>query len=83
MPDMDFTSHNRSIQDAAWESGRMNSWRLFVALDDSYSGSKGLPHSMRWPWNLEKGVYVLNAAHELHCVVSRHRSDLPSRSSTG
>lgn len=42
----------------------------WVALEDMHSESIGLPHSVRWPWDDSKGIYILSAAHEIHCVVS-------------
>ncbi|KAL8950965.1 MAG: hypothetical protein Q9222_003026 [Ikaeria aurantiellina] len=39
-----------------------------IALDDSYAQSKGLPRAQRFPWDPTKGVYLLNAYHNLHCM---------------
>ena len=66
-----YDSLNRTIQDEAWNDPDMEPWTLFLALDDKYAASKGLPHSQRWPWNHNKGAYIPIAAHELHCVVSK------------
>ena len=41
-----------------------------VALSDSYVSEKGLPEAMRFPWDDTKGVYFVNAYHNLHCLVS-------------
>jgi len=49
----------------------MKTWETFIALDDDYATSKGLPHSQRWPWDHNKGVYIFSGAHELHCTVRR------------
>ncbi|CAK4021247.1 Hypothetical predicted protein [Lecanosticta acicola] len=68
-PDPVYSSLNRTVQDAAWNDPRLNAWALFVALDDAYTVSEGLPHAMRWPWDLSKGVYIPTAAHELHCTL--------------
>ena len=57
------------MQDAAWRSELVRPASLAVALDKSYAKSLGLPRTMRWPWDNDKGVYVLNSGHELHCLV--------------
>lgn len=64
----DFTSTNRTAQDAAWDSDGMRPWETLLALDEDYAISKGLPHSMRWPWNADKGVYTMVGVHDLHCA---------------
>jgi hypothetical protein len=64
-----FDSLNRTIQDQAWADPNLESWGLFLALNDDYSASVGLPYSQRWPWDPHKGTYIPIAAHELHCVV--------------
>lgn len=46
--------------------------RFSVALKDSFSEPLGIPHSMRWPWDGSKGVYILQGGHELHCLVLFH-----------
>ena len=66
-----YDSLNRTIQDEAWNDPDMEPWTLFLALDDDYAASKGLPYSQRWPWDHHKGVYIPIGAHELHCVVSK------------
>jgi len=39
-----------------------------VALDDDYARSMGLPRAQRWPWARDKGIYLINAYHNLHCA---------------
>ena len=62
-------STNRTIQDNAWDDPDLMPWAAFVALEDSYSTSVGLAHSQRWPWDASKGVYIVAAGHEMHCLV--------------
>lgn len=69
MAHSDFDSTNRTIQDEAWDDPELEPWSLFVAVDDDYSASMGLPSSQRWPWDAHKGAYIPISAHELHCVV--------------
>lgn len=66
-----YDSTDRAVQDAAWGADALKPENGFIALDDEYSESVGLPHSQRWPWSDKKGVYILSSSHELHCVVSR------------
>ena len=73
-----FDSTNRTIQDQAWGDPDLEPWSLFLALDDGYSASMGLPSSQRWPWDLHKGAYIPIGAHELHCVVSQDELTLSS-----
>ena len=40
-----------------------------IALDDTYARKIGLPRAQRWPWDANKGIYLLNAYHNLHCIV--------------
>ncbi|KAF2174042.1 hypothetical protein M409DRAFT_16318 [Zasmidium cellare ATCC 36951] len=63
-----FNNPNRTEEDAAWNSELVDQTTLVVALDDSFTESRGVLHSMRWPWDSKKGVYTLNSAHELHCL---------------
>ena len=65
-----FNSPDRAVEDAAWDSELVRPEVFAVALDDSYTEKQGLLHSMRWPWDDSKGVYVLNSGHELHCLVN-------------
>lgn len=50
-----------------WESG-------IIALDNAEAAAWGLPESQSWPWDMEhKSIYIINAYHILHCVVSYSR----------
>ena len=40
-----------------------------VALSDSFVEAMGLPTAQRFPWDQEKGVYLLNGFHSMHCLV--------------
>lgn len=40
-----------------------------VALTDSYAMSMGLPSSQRFPLDENKGIYILNGFHSMHCLV--------------
>ena len=63
-----FVNHNRSIADAAW-----NSWVVdpgIVALPHEWVKRKMLPQAQHWPWDKNKGIYLLNGFHNIHCLVS-------------
>ncbi|KAI1292917.1 hypothetical protein F5Y03DRAFT_402730 [Xylaria venustula] len=64
----DFDSLNRTVQDAAWGHVDIEPWNGFIALDEDYTIAQELPHSQRWPWDSNKGVYIMTSSHELHCV---------------
>jgi hypothetical protein len=58
----DFWNHN-----IPWESG-------IIAMDKDEAAAMGLPESQPWPWDMEhKAIYIVNAHHILHCVVSPPR----------
>lgn len=46
-----------------WESG-------IIAIDKQQANVLGLPESQSFPWDVTKGIYILNAHHVLHCIVS-------------
>ena len=45
-----------------------------VALPESLALANGLPMAQRFPWDVSKGVYLLNGHHNLHCIVSNEPS---------
>lgn len=52
------------MNEIPWESG-------IIALTKTEAKGLGLPESQPFPWDQEdKGIYVVNAHHVLHCVVS-------------
>ena len=61
---------DRSIEDPMWDSPEIDYFKGFVALSDDFVEEKGLPRSMRYPWDSSKGIYVFHSHHSLHCVVS-------------
>ena len=63
-----FAHHNRSIADAAWDSWVVDPG--IVALPHEWVKAKMLPQSQHWPWDKDKGIYLLNGFHNLHCLVS-------------
>ncbi len=55
------------IADRLWEEISIDNGT--VALSDSYTEAMGLPVSQRFPWDDEKGLYLLNGFHSMHCLV--------------
>jgi hypothetical protein len=63
-----FSPHNRSLSDAAWDQWVVDPG--IVALPHDWVKAKMLPQAQRWPWDKEKGVYLLNGFHNIHCLVN-------------
>ncbi|KAF7934875.1 uncharacterized protein EAE98_002920 [Botrytis deweyae] len=63
---------NRSDPDATdkeWE--KIGKIRLgVIALPDSYVEEKGLRKAQRFPWDNSKGVDLISAYRNLHCLIS-------------
>lgn len=55
--------------DQVWEDMSIDDGT--VALEDSYVERVGLPRSQRFPWDHNKGLYLVNGFHSLHCLVCR------------
>lgn len=62
-----FGSHNRSLADAAWSSWVVDPG--IVALPHDWVRGRMLPQAQNWPWDKDKGIYLLNGFHNLHCLV--------------
>lgn len=61
------------MADTSWANLDIDSG--VIALSDDYVTSNGLPEAMRFPWDDTKGVYFVNAHHNLHCLVSSRTSN--------
>lgn len=55
--DSDFASHNRTHWDQAWAT--LNADTGYVAISDEFTMRTGLHESQQWPWDLSKGLYLL------------------------
>ena len=40
-----------------------------IVLSDEYAAQNGLPRSQRFPWDRSKGIYIIGAFHQMHCLV--------------
>lgn len=61
------TEENQTEADALWDKIRVDAGA--VALSESYASSKGLPKAQKFPFDDDKGIYLLNGYHNLHCLV--------------
>jgi hypothetical protein len=67
---MQIPHDDRTIDDPMWDAPEYDWYAGWVALDDDFVKAKGVPTSMRWPWDSSKSIYVFHSFHSLHCVVS-------------
>ncbi|KAF2656068.1 hypothetical protein K491DRAFT_555837, partial [Lophiostoma macrostomum CBS 122681] len=65
-------AHNDTEQDDIWARTHYDIGQ--IALSDDYAQSVGLPRAQRFPWDSSKGIYLLNAYHNLHCVKTIRKS---------
>ncbi|TVY82084.1 Phenylalanine aminomutase (L-beta-phenylalanine forming) [Lachnellula suecica] len=61
-----FTSKDRTIANAAWETVNLD--HGVVAMPDEYTQSRGIMKAQRFPWDASKVIYLLNSHHNLHCL---------------
>lgn len=70
----EYTDENTTAAEELWE--KLSGDPGVVALPQDYVKSMQLPHAYRFPWDEDKGVYLLQGFHNLHCLV---RVRLPHR----
>ena len=63
-------SGNKTRTQELWDSIKIEPG--FVALENQFAKSKHLPDAQRFPWDSNKSVYVLQAYHDMHCLVSNY-----------
>ncbi|CAG8958212.1 hypothetical protein HYFRA_00000565 [Hymenoscyphus fraxineus] len=61
-----FNVANETEQEKLWDETNYDKGN--IALDDDYAKAMGLPRAQRFPWDQSKGIYLINAYHNLHCV---------------
>lgn len=54
-------------RDALW--GALDISPGTIALSDEFAAQNGLPRSQRFPWDQSKGIYILGAFHQMHCLI--------------
>lgn len=76
---------NRPGNETAWNElwdQHSNYDHGVLALDDAYALAMDLPRAQRWPWDANKGIYIINSYHNLHCVKQLRSSLEEFRSSS-
>ncbi|KAF6224524.1 hypothetical protein HO133_011101 [Letharia lupina] len=54
-------------RDALW--GALDISPGTIALSDEFAAQNGLPRSQRFPWDQSKGIYIIGAFHQMHCLI--------------
>ena len=67
----EYSDKNASHVDALWDAILPS--HGFVAMDTSWAIAHQWPESMRLPSDATKSVYLLEAYHQLHCIVGLSR----------
>jgi len=68
----EYSSPNLTYQDQLWEDILPS--HGFVAIDRDEAAELGYPESMYLPGDKGKGVYLLEAYHQLHCLRILHKT---------
>ncbi|KAM3554246.1 hypothetical protein MY1884_006238 [Beauveria asiatica] len=63
----EYTGDNLTQVRALWEE--LSGDPGVVALPEVYVQQTKLPHALRFPWDEDKGVYLVQGFHDLHCLV--------------
>lgn len=61
-----YDRHHRTKSDQKWAEIDFSTG--IVAISDKEARELNLPQSQRFPWDNSKGIYLLNAYHNLHCL---------------
>lgn len=62
-----YVSPNKEIADAAWDNYSING---FVALPNSWAVNRGWKTGLQMPGDPKKSIFVIDAFHQIHCLVS-------------
>lgn len=65
----EYSDKNATKVDALWDAILPS--HGFVAMDTQWAKRRQWPDSMRLPSDESKSVYLLEAYHQLHCIVCR------------
>lgn len=60
----------RSLEDPIWDAPETQWKSGYLALDHTFAQSHGVNKAQNWPWDHNKGIYIVKAFHSMHCVVS-------------
>lgn len=67
-----YASENETLQTQLWHDINIDSG--VVALSDEWATKHNLRTAQRFPWDQNKGVYILHGFHNLHCLKIVHIS---------
>ncbi|KAL5335748.1 hypothetical protein BJX70DRAFT_374384 [Aspergillus crustosus] len=62
----DYTSANTTLSQTLWSAINIDAG--VVALSSSFSTSHNLRPAQHFPWDKDKGIYILHGFHNLHCI---------------
>jgi len=62
------SSKNETVRDHEWDVIDYDNG--VVAVSKEWASEKGLPMGASFPWDTSKAIYLVNAHHNLHCLVS-------------
>lgn len=61
---------DQRIEDEAWNSPELDFGSGVVAMNDQWAVERNISLAQRWPWDTQKGIYLLSSTHDVHCIVS-------------
>ena len=67
-----YNGENQTLANELWDALGAEIDSGFIAVPDDWSSSKGLSPAQRFPWDTSKGIYLVNANHNLHCLVRQY-----------
>ena len=70
----EYSPQNHSDSDGLWNA--ISPSHGFVAMDEKWALDRQWPDSMRLPSDNTKKIYLLEAYHQLHCLVSTSLSEI-------
>ena len=62
----EYSSLDKVVADKAWNAFVING---FVALPKAWTADRHWPAGREMPGDTDKGIYVVDGFHQLHCVV--------------
>lgn len=64
----DYNSGNEKEVNKLWESMSIDKGIIAISIEEA--AANNLPKSQPFPWDQDKGIYLVNGFHNLHCLVS-------------
>ena len=63
----EYSNHNDTELDSLWDAILPS--HGVIAVDREWAAKRSWPDSMQWPSDERKSVYLLEAYHQIHCIV--------------